>query len=127
MAAHQFTQRRRSTQRMLVRHPELCRRVVSDLKDGRTPGQIGNRMIDDGVEQRVRQEKIYHEIYSKEGMARELWRYLPLHRKNRTPCRACRRRKSDFDREVSIHFRQKAATSASEIYASSLIRPSVIA
>jgi IS30 family transposase len=105
MAAHQFTQRRRSTQRKLIRHPELCQRVVSHLKNGWTPEQIGNRMIFDGAKQRVCQETIYRHIYSKEGMSQELWWYLPMHRKNRTPRRARKRRKSNFDRDVSILFR----------------------
>ena len=105
MAAQQFTQRRRSTQRKLIRHPELCQLVVNHLRDGWTPEQIGNRMIFDGVKQRVCQETIYRCIYSKEGMAQELWWYLPLHRKNRTPRRARKRRNSNFVREVSILFR----------------------
>lgn len=105
MGTRQFTQRRRSTQRMLYDILGGVGALGATVKDGRIPRQLGNRMIDDGVEQRVRHERIYHDIYSKEGMARELWSYLPLHRKNRTPCRAYRRRKSDFDCEVSIHFR----------------------
>lgn len=105
MAAHQFTQRRRSTQRKLIRYPELCQRIVNHLKDGWTPEQIGNRMIFDGDPLRVCQETIYRHIYSKEGMAQELWWYLPMHRKNRTPRRARKRRKSSFDRDVSILFR----------------------
>jgi hypothetical protein len=53
MAAHQCTQRRRSTQRKPIRYPELCLRIVGYLKDGWTPEQIGNRMIYDGVKQRA--------------------------------------------------------------------------
>jgi IS30 family transposase len=79
MAAHQRTQRK------LIRYPELRQRILSHLKDGWTPEQIGNRMIFDGVKHRACQETIYRYIYSKEGMAQELWWYLPLHRKNRTP------------------------------------------
>lgn len=105
MAVHQSTQWRRSTQRKLIRHPELCQRVVNHLKNGWTPEQISNRMIFDGDPLRVCQETIYRHIYSKEGMAQELWWYLPLHRKNRTPRRARKRRKSSFDRDVSILFR----------------------
>lgn len=105
MAAHQRTQRRRSTKRKLIRYPELCQRIVSHLKNGWTPEQIGNRMIFDGAKQRACQETIYRYIYSKEGMAQELWWYLPLHRKNRTPRRARKRQKSKFDRDVSILFR----------------------
>ena len=105
MAAHQRTQRRRSTKRKLIRYPELRERIVNHLKDGWTPEQIGNRMIYDGAKRRVCQETIYRYIYSKEGMAQELWWYLPLHRKNRTPRRARKRQKSKFDRDVSILFR----------------------
>jgi IS30 family transposase len=105
MAAHQRTQRRRSTKRKLIRYPELRQRIVSHLKDGWTPEQIGNRMIYDGAKQRTCQETICRYIYSKEGMAQELWWNLPLHRKNRTPRRARKRQKSKFDRDVSILFR----------------------
>lgn len=105
MAAHQRTQRRRSMQRKLIRYPELCLRIVGYLKDGWTPEQIGNRMIYEGVKQRACQETIYRYIYSKEGMAQELWWYLPLHRKSRTSRRARKRQKSKFDRDVSILFR----------------------
>lgn len=34
MAAHQCTQRRRSTQRKLIWQPELCNRVIEHLKNG---------------------------------------------------------------------------------------------
>ena len=105
MAAHQRTLQRRSTQRKLIRHPDLCTRVIQQIKQGWTPEQIGNRMIYEGDRLRVCQETIYRYIYSKEGMDQELWWYLPLHRKNRTPRRARKRQKSKFDRDVSILFR----------------------
>jgi len=72
MAAHQRTQRRRSTQRKLLRYPELCQHIVARLKNGWTPEQIGNRMILEGAKQRVCQETIYCFIYSKEGIRDEL-------------------------------------------------------
>lgn len=78
MAAHQRTLQRRSTQRKLIRYPDLCKRVVERIKQGWTPEQIGNRMIYEGDKQRVCQETIYRYIYSKKGMAQELWWYLPL-------------------------------------------------
>jgi hypothetical protein len=53
MAAHQRTQRRRSTQRKLLRYPELCQHIVARLKNGWTPEQISNRMIYEGDKQRV--------------------------------------------------------------------------
>ena len=72
MAAHQCTKRGRSTQRKLIRHPDLCNRVIEHLKNGWTPEQIGNRTIYEGAEQRVCQETFYRHVYSKEGMAQEL-------------------------------------------------------
>ena len=38
-----------------------------------TPEQIGNRLIQEGATLRVCRETIYRSIYSKEGMAQELW------------------------------------------------------
>lgn len=105
MAAHQRTQQRRSTQRKLIRYPELCQRVIERIKQGWTPEQIGNRMIYEGDKLRVCQETIYRCIYSRDGMDQELWWYLPLHRKNRTPRRARKRQKSKFDHDDSILFR----------------------
>ena len=72
MAAHQQTLQRRSTQRKLIRHPELCKSIVSRLKNGWTPEQIGSRMIYEGAKLRVCQETIYRYIYSQEGMAQKL-------------------------------------------------------
>ena len=44
-AAQLQTDKRRSVQRKLIRHPELCKTVVTKIKLGWTPEQIGNRMI----------------------------------------------------------------------------------
>ena len=85
LAAHQQAQKRRSVQRKLIRHPELCKCVVRRIKRGWTPEQIGNRMIYERAKLRVCQETIYRYIYSKEGMDQELWWYLPEHRKPRRP------------------------------------------
>ena len=62
-------------------------------------------MIYEGAKPRVCQETIYRYIYSKEGMAQELWWYLLEHRKSRRPRRARKRQKPKFDRDVSIMFR----------------------
>lgn len=110
MAAHQRTLQRRSTQRKLIRHPDLCERVIERIKQGWTPEQIGNRMIYEGAKLRVCQETIYRYIYSKEGMAQELWWYLPEHRKSRRPRRARKRLPPKFDRDVSILFRPDDVT-----------------
>ena len=50
-------------------------------------------------------ETIYRYIYSKEGMAQELWWYLPEHRKARRPRRARKRLPPKCDHDVSILFR----------------------
>lgn len=104
-AAQLQTQKRRTVQRKLIRHPGLCRYVVAQIKQGWTPEQIGNWMIHEGAKLRVCQETIYQYIYSKEGMAQELWWYLPEHRKFRRPRRARKRQAPKFDRDVSILFR----------------------
>ena len=104
-AAHQKAANRRVRQRKLIRHPQLRNQVVERIKNGWTPEQIGNRLIQEGATLRVCQETIYRYIYSKEGMAQELWWYLPEHRKARRPRRARKRRAPKFDRDVSILFR----------------------
>uniref|UniRef100_UPI002613FF46 IS30 family transposase n=1 Tax=Roseovarius sp. TaxID=1486281 RepID=UPI002613FF46 len=104
-AAHLMAADRRARQRKLIRYPQLLREVVERLKHGWTPEQIGNRMIFEDARLRVCQETIYRYIYSKEGMAQELWWYLPNHRKYRRPRRARKRQAPKFDRDVSILFR----------------------
>ncbi|WP_254884994.1 helix-turn-helix domain-containing protein [Salipiger sp. HF18] len=78
-AAHQKATSRRARQRKLIRHPELRNQVVERIRNGWTPEQIANRLIHEGATLRVCQETIYRYIYSKEGMAQELWWYLPEH------------------------------------------------
>lgn len=104
-AAQLMAADRRARQRKLIKHDTLCKRVVERLKNGWTPEQIGNRMAHEGARPRVCQETIYRYIYSKEGMADDLWWYLPNHRKYRKPRRARKRQAPKFDRDVSILFR----------------------
>lgn len=59
----------------------------------------------EGAKLRVCQETIYRYIYSNEGMAPELRRYLPEHRKAPRPRRGSKRQVPKFDRDVSILFR----------------------
>ena len=105
MAAHQRAARRRSVQRKLIRHTDLCQQVIERLKKGWTPEQIAYRMIYEKAPLRVCQETIYQYIYSKEGMKDELWWYLPTHRKSRTPRRARKKPAPRFHRDISILFR----------------------
>ena len=82
-----------------------CKRVIERIKDGWTPEQIGNRMIQERAKPRVCQETIYRYIYSKDGIRDDLWWYLPTHRVARRPRRTRRRREPKFHRDVSILFR----------------------
>ncbi|WP_233494638.1 IS30 family transposase [Ruegeria sp. A3M17] len=101
-SAHRKAADRRARQRKLIRYPQLRECVVEPLKNGWTPEQIGNRIIYEGAMVRVRQETIYRYIYSQEGLAEELWWYLPAYRMCRWPRRARKRRAPKFDRDFSI-------------------------
>ena len=61
-------------------------------------------MIYEKAPLRVCQETIYCYIYSREGMDKELWWYLPTYRKARHPRRARKRLPPKFHRDVSILF-----------------------
>ena len=104
-AAHLMQAERRARERKLIKHPELCRRVIERIKNGWTPEQISNRMIHEDAPLRVCQETIYRYIYSKEGQREDLWWYLPTHRVARRPRRTRRSREPKFHRDVSILFR----------------------
>jgi len=104
-AAHLLQSERRVRERNLIKHPELCRRVIERIKNGWTPEQISNRMIHEDAPLKVCQETIYRYIYSKEGQREDLWWYLPIHRVAHRPRRTRRRREPKFHCEVGILFR----------------------
>ena len=52
-AAHLMQAHRRARDRKLIKYPELCKRVIERIKDGWTPEQIGNRMIQERAKLRV--------------------------------------------------------------------------
>ncbi|RAK11311.1 hypothetical protein ATI53_104911 [Salipiger aestuarii] len=91
-AAHQKAIDQRARQPKLIRYPLLRNRVVERIRNGWTPGQIGNRPIQEGAKLRLCQETICRYVSSKQGMAQKLWWYLPEHRKRRAP---------EFDRDIS--------------------------
>lgn len=78
---------------------------MARIKIGWTPESIGSRMIFDCSKTRGSQKAISRYIYSKEGMAQELWWYLPEHRKARRPRRGRKRLLPKFDRDDNILFR----------------------
>ncbi len=89
----------------LIRHPELCKRVIARIKNGWTPEQIAHRMIHAKAHPCVCQETIYRYVYAEDGMRQELWWHLPTDRKARRPRRARKRPLPEFHRDVSILFR----------------------
>lgn len=107
-AAQLMAADRRARRRKLILYPNVLSAVIQRLKNGWTPEQIGNRMILEKALPRVCQETIYRYIYSKDGMAQDLWWYLPTHRKRRAPRRARKRLPPKFCRDVSILFRPDA-------------------
>ena len=89
--AQEFTRRRRSKLRKLIRYPALTEYVISKLKDFWSPDQISGylRRLDiDGFY--VSHETIYEFIYSTEGRALRLYRYL---------CRSFKNRRKRFRRK----------------------------
>ena len=70
-------QKRRSVEHKQTRHPDLCKTVTAHIKRGRAPEQIGNRMLFEDTEPPICKETTWRYIRSKEGMAQELWWYLP--------------------------------------------------
>lgn len=114
VAAHEDCARRRSRKRKLIKHVELRRLVEERIIKGWTPEQIAGRMRFENAALRVCHETIYRYIYSKEGMAQELWWYLPTHRKARRPRQARKRLPPKFHRDVSILFRPDAVAHRQE-------------
>jgi len=82
--AHEFAARRRAKLRKLIRYPELKAFVISKLAFPWSPDQIAGylkRLAIDGFY--VCRETIYDFIYSSEGRALKLYRYLRKSFKNR--------------------------------------------
>ena len=103
--AQRFCDRRRHKDRKLLAHPKLLLAVTEKLKIGWTPEQIAGRMIYEGTRPRVCQETIYRHIYSDDGRAAQLWRYLPSGRRKRRGYRLRKRPPPRFAPELSILFR----------------------
>jgi IS30 family transposase len=84
-AAHLMQADRRARDRKLIKHPELCKRVIERIKDGWSPEQIAGRMRLECHALCVSHETIYRYAYSKDGRAEAFYRHLPEHRKRRRP------------------------------------------
>jgi IS30 family transposase len=82
--AHEFATRRRSKLRKLIRYPELKAFVISKLQFPWSPDQIAGYLKRLGIDGfYVCRETIYDFIYSSEGRALKLYRYLRKAFKNR--------------------------------------------
>lgn len=82
--AQEFAQRRRTKLKKLNRYPDLCAYVINRLEDGWSPDQISGflkRLSLDGFY--ACRETVYSFIYSSEGRALKLYRFLRHSFKNR--------------------------------------------
>lgn len=102
MTAQKSAAERRARRRKLIKYPELCKRVIKRIKDGWTPKQISNEMIQESTSPRVCQETIYRYIIPKKACVMICGGTCPTHCVAR---RTRRRREPKFNRDVSILFR----------------------
>lgn len=89
--ANDAARKRRERLAKLVRIPSLADAVIERLEIGWSPEQIAGRLRLGGSGVRVCHETIYRFVYGKHGQARDLFRFLPEHRRRRRPRRARRR------------------------------------
>jgi transposase, IS30 family len=95
----------------------MVNHVVSQLKNGKTPGMIAGRLGIDFpgvVGRRVCAETIYQWIYSLPQRFRELAQYLPRAHKRRRKLKGRRVHSSHIPNRVSIHHRSDKANARSE-------------
>lgn len=89
--ANDAVRKRRERLAKLVRIPSLADAVIERLEIGWSPEQIAGRLRLGGSGVRVCHETIYRFVYGERGQARDLFRFLPEHRRRRRPRRARRR------------------------------------
>ena len=108
MNAQSMTAARRSRQCKLIRDDGLRLAVIERLKVGWSPEQIAGRLRHEDHRQRVCHETIYSYVYSKDGQAQELGRYLPERRRKRKPRYARKPRSLVFPERCMIRYRPDA-------------------
>ena len=96
---------RRARRRKLIRLPGLLDAVIDRLKAGWSPEQIAGRLRCEGQSLTVSHETIYAHVYSREGRAAELARYLPDRRRQRRARHARRPQGLVFPPERAIRNR----------------------
>lgn len=88
-----------------MRLPELRKAVIDRLKAGWSPEQVARRPRREGQAVTVSHETIYAHVYSREGRAAELARYLPDRRRQRRTRFARRPQSLVFPSERAIQNR----------------------
>ena len=111
MNAQRLSQARRARRRKLIRLPVLRDAVIERLEEGWSPEQISGRLRLECQPVRISHETIYACVYSREGQAEALARYLPGRRKQRKPRHARRPRGLVFPPDRAIQNRPDAVNS----------------
>lgn len=83
MNAQHLADDRRKRQAKLLQDDDLRGGVIAALEAGWSPQQIAGRMRLERARRRVCHETIYRYVYSPDGRAQELARYLPERRRKR--------------------------------------------
>ena len=83
MNAQYLADDRRKRQAKLLQDDDLRDGVIAALEAGWSPQQIAGRMRHERARRRVCHETIYRYVYSPDGRAQELARYLPKRRRKR--------------------------------------------
>ena len=83
MNAQHLADDRRKRQAKLLQDDDLRDGVIAALEAGWSPQQIAGRMRHERARRRVCHETIYRYVYSPDGRAQELARYLPERRRKR--------------------------------------------
>lgn len=105
ITAQTYATARRARRRKLIRLDDLRDAVIDRLKEGWSPEQIAGRLKFEDQPYRVCHETIYAYVYSREGQAEALARYLPDRRKRRKPRHARRPRGLVFPPDRAIQNR----------------------
>ena len=108
MNAQHLALGRRKRLAKLLRGDDLREGVITVLKAGWSPRQIAGRMRHEGGRRRVCHETIYRYVYSPEGQAQELGRYLPERRRKRKARYARKPRSLVFPERCMIRNRPQA-------------------
>jgi len=92
LTAQDKARNRRIKLTKLMQHIELRDAVIEQLKVGWSPEQIAGRLRLDDSDLTISHETIYRFVYSQQSHERDLYLYLPEHRRRRRPRNARRTR-----------------------------------